>query len=471
MKAKPVLIGATITLLVAGCDDTKQIGTNMTDLEFEDPFVSDVIGIKEVHLSPDYWITSDMHDVIMSPSEITAFNKANINGDPTLFNIRAQPDSLGQKVLTQFVRSISKTPGYPRIYSDGIKVTEADFECYESALNLDAIRSENHVRLGLTVRRTSIRTYPTHDLLFSHDAENRDIDRFQESVLFPGDAVAVLHESADGQWALIQSYNYVAWAPLADIAIGSRSEVFDYVDQDKFLVATGDKVLTAYNPDVPAVSELQLDMGVKVPLSRPKELAYDLYGQNPYLSHMVLLPVRMVDGQLDFKHALIQRKADVHVGYLPYTQANIIKQAFKFLGERYGWGHRYNGRDCTGFVSEIYKSFGILLPRNSGDQVRSDIGITTRFDDNVARSFKINRLETGFAGDILYMPGHVLMLLGTSGGEPFVIHDVTGLGYLRQDGTFYKGTLNGVSVTKMLPLQSKPKRTYLDTVFAVKTIK
>ena len=23
------------------------------------------------------------------------------------------------------------------------------------------------------------------------------------------------------------------------------------------------------------------------------------------------------------------------------------------LGERYGWGHSYNARDCTGFIMEI----------------------------------------------------------------------------------------------------------------------
>ena len=39
-----------------------------------------------------------------------------------------------------------------------------------------------------------------------------------------------------------------------------------------------------------------------------------------------------------------------------------------FLGERYGWGHRYNGRDCSGFVSEVYQSMGVQLPRNTSDQ-------------------------------------------------------------------------------------------------------
>ena len=196
----------------------------------------------------------------------------------------ANPDTLSKADLLARIRSISNIPKYKRIYTDGTALGDAEFAAYETALNLDAIDDTNPVRFALTVRRTSIRTYPTPDLLFSHDAGDRDIERFQESVLFPGDAVAVLHESTDGKWALIQSYNYIAWAPLEDIAIGSRTQVFGYADTDKFLVITGDKVATVYNPEAPGVSELQLDMGIKLPLSRPKELQNNLYGQNPYLS-------------------------------------------------------------------------------------------------------------------------------------------------------------------------------------------
>src|SRR3546814_6380766 len=65
---------------------------------------------------------------------------------------------------------------------------------------------------------------------------------------------------------------------------------------------------------------------------------------------------------------LLQKNADSASDYLPLTRANIIRQGFRFLGERYGWGHGYNGRDCSGFVSEVYRSMGVQLPRNTSDQ-------------------------------------------------------------------------------------------------------
>src|SRR5690606_33093221 len=95
----------------------------------------------------------------------------------------------------------------------------------------------------------------------------------------------------------------------------------------------------------------------------------------------VQLPLRDAEGRLSFTSALLPLSADVHQGYLPFTANNIIGQAFKFLGERYGWGHDYNGRDCTGFISEIFRSFGFLMPRNSGQQGNGQYGENTRFNN------------------------------------------------------------------------------------------
>ena len=472
---KSISVAALVAVLFNACaiNESKAVmkGTFSTlNMGFDDAFVSDVIGVGEKHLSPEYWFAQASHDLIMSVADIKAFNTANMAAEDTLYDITALPETLSRDALTKLIRSVSNIPNYPRIYRDGTEVTAADFARYEVALNLSAIQSGNPVRYALAVTRTSLRSYPTADLLFSHDAKDRDIDRFQESVLFPGDAVAVLHESADREWALVQSFNYTAWVKVSDIAIGAKSTVLAYDQADDFLLITGDKISTVYNPEEPAVSDVQLDMGVRVPLSRPEDFKTNLYGQNPYLCHMVLLPVRTANGGLDFKHALIQRKADVNIGYLPYTQHNTIKQSFKFLGERYGWGHHFNGRDCSGFISDIYKTFGILLPRNSGDQRDSDIGQNDRFARHENEAAKIERLKNAEPGDLVYVPGHVLMVLGQSDGQPFAIHDVHGMRYKKPDGSIYVGTLNGVSITPILPLQFNATDSYLDLIQTVKTL-
>lgn len=466
----PIVI--LITLSVISCKPEKQTGSDTPQQKFADPFVSDVIGVEEKHLDAEFWAKASLGDrELMSQAEIKTLNTNSLAVENTMFDLSALPEFLTKDELTTRINSISKKPASKRIFENGTAVTETDFARYEKNLNLSAIRQKNPLRFALTVHRTSLRTYPTLDLLFSHDAKNRDIERFQETALFPADIAVVLHESTDGEWYLVQSYNYIGWVQKKDVALGSRHEILTYKATDNFLVITGDKVRTSFNPEVPEVSELQLDMGVRIPLDRPVKLQNNLYGQNPYLSHMVKLPVRQKDGTLIFKHALIARNKDVNVGYLPYTEKNIIFQAFKFLGERYGWGHRYNGRDCTGFVSEVYKSFGILLPRNSGDQGKSRIGRNKIFDKTTDRESRIHVLQKASVGDILYMPGHVLMILGTVGGQPFVIHDVAGFGYLGKDNSLYKGTLNGVSITPLIPLQSSPDKSFVDRLYNIKSIR
>lgn len=435
-------------------------------------FVTDVIGVDEQHLSPDFWVrrTRASKRLLMSASEIAAHNASAFAEDGTMTALDELPTSLSGAEVQDLITALSRRPGAERLRPDGSALGDADYAAYADSLNLNAIPDEVHLRFGLVTHRADMRTFPTSDRVISSPG-SADLDRFQEHSLFPGEAVAILHASADGEWFFARSYNYAAWVKADAIAIGEREAIFDYLDSGPFLVVTGSKVATNFNPAKPAISELQLDMGVRLPLVSAAETGHNVHGQNPFASYIVRLPVRGQDGRLGFDVALIARSQDVSTGYLPYTRENVIRQAFKFLGERYGWGHSYNGRDCTGFVSEIYKTFGLLMPRNSGDQGRSVMGDNVRFDDNATERDKQKALRRLQPGALIYIPGHVAMYLGDAGGEPFVIHDVAGLAYLRDDGSFYRGLLHGVSVTPLLPMRTSPQTRYLDRIYNIKTFK
>src|SRR3546814_12251163 len=64
-------------------------------------------------------------------------------------------------------------------------------------------------------------------------------------------------------------------------------------------------------------------------------------------------------------------------------------------------------------------------------------------------------------GDLVYIPGHVMMVIGHDNGMPYVIHDTNGGSWLGPDGTLVRGRLNGVSVTPLTPLRSHATQTYL----------
>jgi cell wall-associated NlpC family hydrolase len=424
-------------------------------------------------LDPGFWIerAPAAGEVILDQEQIRQFNARGMRDDDNLADIGAFPERISAAGVTTLIRRVSHPYDKPLYFHAGGDVETADYTRYEGNLALDALPAEVRTRFGLVARRTDMRAWPTTDTAYKN-TETIDLDRFQENGLFPGDAVAILHESRDGDWWFAQSYNYAAWVRKDNVALTDRETLSTYLRAEPFLVVTGSKVRTNFNPHYAAVSELQLDMGVRLPLARPATDRSPVDGQNPYTSYTVRLPVRQSSGDLEFHDALVARSQDVRLGYLDFTRENIIRQGFKFLGERYGWGHSYNARDCSGLVTEVYKSFGILLPRNTLQQVESPVGETIRLgpgDDREARLEVLSHLD---AGDLIYSPGHVMIYVGSDDGQSYVLHDTSSsISFLADEGQTYEGILNGVSITPFLTLKDEEGLNYLDTMWAIKKVR
>ena len=433
---------------------------------------TDVIGINEMHLSANYWVeqTENAAQVLMDQDGIVGFNQHIFSTNEHMVDLTLFPAQLEGHKVKDRILAMSK-PNKAVLYDpDGNELTTERYAKYTADLGLENIPATVQVQFALVVNRSDMRAYPTDDRYYK-TREEQNLDRFQENGLFPGDALAVLHISADKQWAFVQSYNYSSWVRKENIAIGDRDVIEQYKGDERFLVITGDKVWTSFNPEVPALSELQLDMGIRIPLTENDGDNHDLYGQNPYTSYTVLLPVRNPQGRLEIKPALIPRNKDVSLGYIPFNRENIIRQAFKFLGERYGWGHSYNARDCTGFVMEVYKTFGFHMPRNTGQQGSGSFGKNTRFTSDSAMEEKLQAFKSMDVGDLIYVPGHVLMSIGKVDSEPYVIHDVSVFRYTDENGEYYEGTLNGVSVTPIIPLYGSKDSTYLELLYNIKSVR
>ncbi|MEJ7746790.1 MAG: NlpC/P60 family protein, partial [Luteimonas sp.] len=236
-------------------------------------------------------------------------------------------------------------------------------------------------------------------------------------------------------------------------------------------VVTGATARTVYTPEAPDVSELQLEMGVRVPMLDGWPSDQPVNGQHPYTAHVIEVPVRGADGALRFSPALLPRTSDVSADYLPLNRANILRQGFKFLGERYGWGHDYNARDCSGFVSEVYRSFGVQLPRNTSDQSVSPALNRIAFDASDSQEKRKAAVSDLQVGDLVYIPGHVMMVIGHDNGMPYVIHDINSGAWRGRDGTLVGGKLNGVSVTPLTTLMFNDTQTYVDRMTNIQRIR
>ena len=71
-------------------------------------------------------------------------------------------------------------------------------------------------------------------------------------------------------------------------------------------------------------------------------------------------------------------------------------------------------------------------------------------------------MEALQVGDLIYIPGHVMMMIGRVDGQPYVIHDTNGGSFLDADGQVRSRHLNGVSVTPLLPLRFSADASYVD---------
>ena len=430
-----------------------------------------VIGIGDAQLTADFWVSQlDQPDrVVLDPAAIAAQNEKLRRIDPSMNDLAALPASLPRARIVEWIQDLSSPPTRTYYDVDGNPVPASTFADLANALDLKAIADNTKTRYGMVLRRTALRAFPTELRVFSTRGDT-DIDRFQESALFPGTPVAIAHQSRDGKWLWVVSPRYQAWAARQDIAEGSREQVLAYADKTPYRVVLGAKVSTVFTREQPQLSELQLDMGVRVPLADAPPDA-PVNGQHPYSSWTLELPIRTTDGSLGFAPALLQKNQDTASAYLPLTHANLVRQAFKFLGERYGWGHSYNGRDCSGFVSEVYRSMGVELPRNTSDQGVSpalDHIVFARDEGSKRRKAAVDALQVG---DLFYIPGHVMMMLGRIDGAPYVIHDTNGGSYLGADGKLRSLHLNGVSVTPLLPLRFDTEHTYVDRITSIVRIR
>ncbi|HYU11675.1 MAG TPA: NlpC/P60 family protein, partial [Stellaceae bacterium] len=93
----------------------------------------------------------------------------------------------------------------------------------------------------------------------------------------------------------------------------------------------------------------------------------------------------------------------------PPRSPDIVAAAERYLGCPYLWGGKsFLGVDCSGLVQNAFRDIGIAVLRDT-DMQRDTIGETV----SIRSEADLRR------GDLLYMPGHVLI---HAGGDGEVVH-------------------------------------------------
>lgn len=413
-------------------------------------------------LNPAYWTAklSTPDTIIMPEKRIRSYNRAIQAAMPdTVADLEKYPQTLSKKQLMTLLTAAS----FPaeKMYNQGSPVGESFYNELRTQINVTAIKDSNPIRYGFTVVRANLRTFPTGKTVFE-SVNDREFDLFQETAVDPAEPVLVLHESLRKDWFYVQTGNYRGWLSASQLAIAAnRREWLDYMNTSRYLVVTGNKLLVRGNG---SGTSMIFEMGAKLPLEQGNSDAQKKKG------YTVLLPVRNQYGKLSFERFEISRNADVRIGYLPYTQANIIQQAFKFYGQPYGWGGMHDSVDCSSLSMNVYRSFGIKLPRNA-DQQEVEIGKVVHLENMDYRSIE-KKLLLVQPGATLHMDGHVMLYLGRDRGKVYVIHSLASYGDVNRPNDY--GTLARVTVMKVvvsdLDLTRRNGKTFLESLRVAKNI-
>lgn len=388
-------------------------------------YVRLIDGVKPEMMRADYWIHEGDDKVLMTAEEIEEFNKNNRGvitaRDKTKFpKLDEFEDTLDGKVLRSFLNDNAKSaPKDPsKYYLNGKPTTEEYWNNLISLSNIEGIPEEINVRFGFTTKRMTIRLFPTEDRVFEKTS-----DRYYDSMIFsecmPYMPVAVLHESTDGEYLYVVFDSYAAWVRKDAVALcKDRTDWKSRQNPGQWLVVTAREVRLGNDPYNSKTTNLVLPMGTKMELVPADKAPESIHQRTTYGDYVVKVPTRGSDGSIKDDYVLIPMSDDVNVGYLPLTPENIVRQAFKRLGDRYGWAGDLQANDCTGITREIYRCFGVLMPRVGQSNVN---GVNKVNMSKMNSRQKLEVIEKLAPGSLISMPGHMMIYLGTVDGKPFVI--------------------------------------------------
>jgi len=415
--------------------------------------------VARIMKSPGYWISKIQNPdaVILTAKEIEAVNAK----------------TLGKSLFLNDIRYFAKKYYKPQAYSMHIDMLNSVAKYYngheprpvgknyfstlEKNIDFDLFKSSVNVRFAMTTGYAELRALPTDEAMFS-SLDTLDIDRMQITQLDLASPLAILYETKDGQWLYAVSEIAEGWIRKGSLAYCKQEAIRDYKRWDKFAVAVSPKTDIYLNKEMTSFFDSVL-MGTALPIAAVSDGVAE-----------VRIPVSKGKSELGFRKAFISM-SDVSIGYLKYTQRNVLQQAFKHLNSPYGWGGMNGEQDCSSFIRQIFACFGIVMPRNSTGQIQNGTYAASfeKGELDQVRASKI--IRNGIpAISVIYFPGHIMLYVGHEAGKPYIIHSIWGYGE-ETDEASKTFLINRVAISTMEIGEASKKGSLLQRIELVKNIK
>ena len=355
-------------------------------------------------VSPEYWVKQNKEGdkIVLDAKGVESFNSKLRTISRTVCDLSNYPSTYSGDALKTRIMNYQVLED--DLYLNGNKVSDNYKNILRTQTNVKAIPAIVNVRYAVTVNRAPIRNLPTGQGLFYYAAD-KEFDVLQETCLDPGEPLLILHQSANGYFYYVQSYNYSGWISRFNVGLTDKKTWLQFVKLKDFLVVTDAKYAVKIGKN-----DVLYQQGARLPVVAEQPSFYT-----------VEVPLRLPTGNLQKRRVNVPKLSKaLHRGYLDYTTNNILRSAFRFYGMPYGWGGLKDSVDCSALVLNAYRTVGIYLPRNTDEQANS-AGERNQMEglDDAAKLEVIKGLQPGAC---LYMDGHVVLYIGQINGAPYAIH-------------------------------------------------
>jgi hypothetical protein len=143
-------------------------------------------------------------------------------------------------------------------------------------------------------------------------------------------------------------------------------------------------------------------------------------------------------------------KEDARPHPLPFTADHVALIGAELLKAPYGWGELYRDRDCSATTRDFFLPFGVWLPRNSREQLKSGPFVSLANLPNAEKE-KIIREQGAPFQTLLYRKGHIMLYAGLHEGKPVALHDTWALRFRQDDGPEEKLYIGRTVITSLEP--------------------
>lgn len=271
-------------------------------------------------------------------------------------------------------------------------------------------------RPAVVVKPAMVRILPTIRPLYERP-DDFPFDHLQFAELKPQEPVTILHTSKDGAWLYVETSSLSGWVEPEAVA-GIDKAMLQRLTEAKQVLIVRD-FATVRTEDNRVL--VQAKVGTLYPLVAEESDHW-----------LVEAAIRESSQQARLVKARIS-KQDGRLHPLPFSPENLALIGNELLKTPYGWGEVFRNRDCSATTRDFMLAFGLWLPRNSHQQINAGpflplAGLAASDKERILREQALP-FRT-----LLYLPGHILLYVGSQDNKPLALHTTWGLRYTTKEG-------------------------------------